>query len=107
MAKTINFEYNGKSYTLEYTRASVRTMEETGFKAADIVDKPMTVLPALFSGAFLAHHKFEKRNVIDEIYTKMTDKQLLIEKLGEMYTETVNTLFDEPSEGNVDWTPNW
>lgn len=106
MAKQITFSYNGKDYTLEFTRASVRQMESTGFVADDLEHKPMIVLPALFAGAFIAHHKFEKRNVIDEIYEKMTDKQLLIDKLGEMYTETVHTLFEEPcdDEGKVRWT---
>jgi len=67
----------------------------------------MTVLPDLFRGAFLAHHRFEKRPVIDEIYTHMTNKPLLIEKLAEMYNEPISSLLDEPAEGNVEWTQNW
>ena len=82
MAKQLTFNYNGKDYTLEFTRATVRMMEADGFVANDIESKPMTVLPDLFRGAFLAHHRFEKRPVIDEIYTHMTNKPLLIEKLA-------------------------
>lgn len=107
MAKQLTFTFNGKDYTLEFTRNSVRQMEKDGFIASEIDSKPMTVLPALFAGAFLAHHRFEKKAVIDEIYSKLKDKQLLIERLAEMYNEPISSLLDEPEEGNLDWTPNW
>lgn len=105
MAKQINFEFKGNDYTLEYTRKSIETMERQGFVATDITDKPMTVLPALFAGAFLAHHRYVKRETMDEIYAKMTNKQDLIGKLAEMYNEPILALMDEPeqSEGNVSW----
>ena len=109
MAKTLEFTYKGKDYVLEYTRRSVQEMEKRGFVAADADTKPMTVLPAMFEGAFLAHHRFEKKEVIDEIFSKMSDKENLIAKLAEMYNEPIMTLLDEPSEkeGNVNWTVNW
>lgn len=34
-------------------------MEKRGFVASDITDKPMTTPPALFAGAFLAHHRYQ------------------------------------------------
>jgi len=109
MAKTLEFTYKGKDYVLEYTRRSVQEMEKRGFVAADADTKPMTVLPAMFEGAFLAHHRFEKKEVIDEIFSKMTDKENLIAKLAEMYNEPIVALLDEPDEkeGNVNWTVNW
>lgn len=109
MNKQLSFTYQGTEYTLEYTRKSVETMEKHGFKVSDIQDKPMTVLPALFAGAFLSKHRFVKQEVIDEIYSKMTNKQELIGKLAEMYNEPIMALIDEPedSEGNLDWTASW
>lgn len=106
MAKTIKFTYNDKQYTLEYTRKSIEIMERQGLKISEISDKPMTTLPQLFAGAFLAHHKFEKREVIDEIYSKMTNRDELLHTLIEMYNEPINKLMDEPDEnaGNVKWT---
>jgi hypothetical protein len=50
MAKQITFEFEGKNYTLEFTRKSIETMERQGFVIGDIVDKPMLTLPALFAG---------------------------------------------------------
>lgn len=110
MSKQLRFNYNGKEYVLEYTRRSVETMERNGFNAADIASKPMTTLPALFQGAFMANHRYVKREIIDDIFSKMTNKTELIGKLAEMYNEPVAALVDEPeeSEGNaLNWTASW
>ena len=109
MAKQLRFTYQNKEYVLEYTRKSVEMIEKIGFVASDIETKPVTVLPALFAGAFLANHRLEKPDVIDAIYSKMTNKQELIGKLAEMYNEPIMALVDEPeeSEGNLDWTASW
>jgi hypothetical protein len=109
MNKQLQFTYQDKDYCLEFTRKSVETMERNGFVASDIEVKPMTVLPALFRGAFLANHRFEKAEVIDKIFASMTNKSELINKLSEMYNEPILTLVDEPeeSEGNVKWTASW
>lgn len=106
MAKQIRFEYKGQEYILEFTRKSIEMMERQGFVASDIVEKPMTTLPALFAGAFLAHHRNVKKELIDEIFSKMTNKEELIRKLAEMYNEPIMALMDEPDsndEGNVKW----
>lgn len=106
--KQIVFEYEGKEYTLEYTRNSVRTMERRGFVAEDIAAKPMTVIPDLFAGAFLANHSSVKREKIDKIYESLTGKQKLIGALTEMYNDTIESLLDaDEDQGNANWTPNW
>lgn len=109
MNKQLRFTYQNQEFCLEYTRRSVEIMEKKGFVASDIETKPVTILPALFAGAFLANHRYVKQDVIDEIYSKMTNKQELIGKLAEMYNEPIMALVDEPdeSEGNLGWTANW
>lgn len=109
MSKQLKFTYGDKEYTLEFTRRTVSEMEKRGFVASDVEAKPMTTLPALFSGAFLAHHRFEKQETIDAIYAKLTNKEDLIGKLAEMYNEPIMALVEEPedSKGNVSWTTNW
>lgn len=109
MAKTITFNFEGTEYTLEFTRASVATLEKQGFNINDISDKPLTTLPALFTGAFIAHHRFVKRDVVDRIFDKMTNKKDLVMRLAEMYNETIESLVDEPeeSEGNLEWGASW
>ena len=109
MAKTINFTYEGKDYTLEFTRRTIRQMEDEGFVARNIDDRPMTLLPALFAGAFKAHHRFVKQETIDAIYAGMPNKDKLIEKLAEMYNEPIMSLMEEPADKakNVDWVTSW
>lgn len=109
MAKTIDFKFEGAGYTLEFTRGSVATLEKQGFVIGDIEDKPVTTLPALFAGAFLAHHRFIKKEVVDRIFAQMTNKEDLILKLAEMYNEPIVTMVDEPeeNEGNVQWGASW
>lgn len=109
MAKQLNFTFEDKEYTLEFTRRTVSEMEKKDFVASEITDKPMTTLPALFAGAFLAHHRFVKQETIDKIFSKLTKKEDLIGKLAEMYNEPIMALVEEPDEdeGNVNWTATW
>ena len=104
----ITLTYNEKDYTLEYSRQSVKTMEQQGFVLDQIGDKPMTMVPLLVYGAFMKNHKGIKRALVDEIYEHIADKvgdgeTGFIQALLEMYSETVNTLTDNSSvdEGNV------
>lgn len=111
MAKTltINDPVSGRTYTLEYTRKSVESMERQGFVAQEVQTKPMTCLPTLFAGAFQAHHRFVKRDVIDSIYAGLPRKDELLGKLVEMYNEPIMSLLEEPaeSEENPTWTVDW
>ena len=109
MAKTITLAHEGKEYTLEFTRNSVVTLERQGFNLDDIETKPLTTLPTLFAGAFLANHRYVKREVVDAIYKKLLDKMSLTMKLAEMYNDTVSAFVDDPeeSEGNIEWRASW
>ena len=106
MSKQITFSYNGKDYALEFTRRTIRQMEDRGFNIQEVSEKPMTLLPDFFAGSFLANHKNVKRELIDEIYENMPNKDKLIEKLVEMYNEPIAALMDEPEENSakkVNW----
>ena len=109
MSKQLKFDYDGKAYTLEYTRRTVQDMERSGFIAEDVSRKPATMLPTLFAGAFLAHHRREKPEKINEIYNHMPNRDGLIGKLVEMYNDPISALLDEPEDvsGNVQWEVNW
>ena len=106
MAKQLKVRYKDKEYTLEFTRKTVATMERNGFIAEDIDKKPATTIPVFFEGAFLAHHPLERKEVIAEIFDKMTNRRELISALADMYNEPIRSLVDEPeeSEGNGSWT---
>lgn len=109
IAKVINFSYQGKDYTLEYDRKTVKLMERRGFNVNELDAKPLTLLPQLFWGAFQKHHKGITQEITDEILMRFTNRDDLFGKLSEMYADPVTVLFDEPdeNEGNVNWDVNW
>ena len=101
----LKVEYKGKSYELGFTRNTVVALERNGFNISEVGDKPMTMLPMLWQGAFAAYNKGVKRTLMDEIYENIRNKEGLIGALTELYAETLNTLTDEPEEdkGNATW----
>lgn len=100
----ITLNYNEKDYTLEYNRQSVRMMESQGFVLEQISEKPVTMIPMMFQGAFIKNHRGLKRAFIDEIYDEVADKSGLLNALMEMYAETLSSLTDEnETEGNAIW----
>ena len=102
----INLTYDKKEYVLEYNRQSVKTMESQGFVLEELTTKPMTMIPLLFSGAFIKNHSGKdgvKRKVVDEIFNEINDKTALMEALMEMYADTLSTLTEDNGEGNVTW----
>jgi hypothetical protein len=111
MAKQINIEYQGNEYILEYTRKSIEILERQGFNISDLDRAPLTTLPMLFRGAFIAHHRglFANPGLIDKIFEKMPNKETLLEKLSEMYREPFDMLLADPdeSEGNAKWGASW
>ena len=102
----ITLTHNGKDYTLEYSRQSVKTMEQQGFVLDEIATKPMTMIPQMFQGAFIKNHKGIKRSLIDDIYKDIHNRSELMEALMEMYADTLASLMDDGPEdsGNVTWS---
>lgn len=108
--KQISFMDDGREYTLTFTRDSVAKLEQRyDFKLEDMDAKPVSTMPLMFHGAFLAKHPYIKKEKTDAIFAKFTNKQALFDKLAEMYGDAMNTLIDEPeeNEGNVTWEANW
>ena len=102
----ITLTHNDKEYTLEYSRQSVKTMEQQGFVLDEISSKPMTMIPMMFQGAFIKNHKGIKRSLMDEIYKDIHNRSELMEALMEMYADTLSSLMDDSTEdsGNVTWS---
>lgn len=107
MNKKIKLNYKDKEYILEYNRKTVSELENMGFIASEFANKPATMLPLAFRGAFLKNHKFLKQDIIDEIFTHISDKQGLIAQLSEMIVECYQSLMgdevEDDKEGNVSW----
>jgi len=108
MSKTIKITDNnsGVLYTLQFTRDSVARLEKSGFNIREVSDKPVSMIPVFFKGAFLANHRMVSGEVIDKLYEQLSDKDLLLEKLIEMYLEVYDSMGEDPdksNQGNVSW----
>ena len=88
-------------------RKTISDIENMGFVASEMANKPATMLPLAFKGAFLKNHKFVKQDIIDEIFSHISDKQGLIAQLSEMIVECYQSLMgdevEKDTEGNVSW----
>lgn len=112
MAKTLVITCNEGdkklAYTLEFNRDVIERMESSGFNPDDVRIAPLSTCKALFAGAFLMHHKHVKQETIEKIYKNLPDKETLLKKLVEMYSEPIESYFDEPEEeGNAKWEASW
>ena len=105
MGKTIRFTYDNRDYVLEYTKRTIKRMEEDGFDYGEVEKKPMTMIPLLVKGAFLAHQRWIKDDEVDEILAVIKNKEAFYTTLSEMYAEQMKFLVDTEDEGkNVEWT---
>ena len=104
MSKKIKLSYEGKEYTLEYTRNTALALEQSGFVLSDVRSKPVTSLVTLFNGAFVANHRRLEGSVVEKIFDSLKDKEKLLAALVGMYDETVSSLMDSTDdEGNATW----
>lgn len=106
MSKQINFEYENKQYTLEYTLRTAGLANADGFVLDELGDKPALMIPKLVYWAFNRHHKNITRKQAEDIYAAIKAKNAFITALAEMYAEACNALVDEDEEeaGNANWT---
>ena len=108
-AKQLFLTHEGKRYTLEYNRNSVRQMERQGFKISETDGMPMSTVMGLFNGAFIMHHRNIDARILDDLYDTIPNKEAFLGKLSEMYSEPMLALMSEPedNEGNTTWEASW
>lgn len=110
MAMQITFSYEGRDYTLEFTRASVKRMEDQGFKVHSAEAAPMSAAFDLFRGAFFAHHRNIDSRTVEKIFGKLGDLNEWTADLLEMYKDTfepTNASDGEEKEGGIQRTKSW
>ena len=108
-AKTITLTHEGKRYTLEYSRDSIRQMERRGFRIDESNGMPMSTVTSLFNGAFIMHHRNIDPKTLDALYDTIPNKEAFLEKLTEMYSDPMLALMSEPEDdkGNTTWEADW
>ena len=93
----------GREYTLEFNRKTVKKAEQAGLDINEIGSKSMTMVSLLFWSAFLMHHP--------HMTQEQTDKILFdglcglgkdeMERLGDLYAEPLKSLFADEEEAAV------
>lgn len=107
--KPIKFKYDGKDYTLRFTKRSIIALEDEGITLENLSEPSIKVIWAVFDAAFRADHPDIDRDTIDEIYDHIENKSELFSALLEMIAEQANALFDDPKKGdekNIVWATN-
>ena len=93
-------------YVLTFTAETVKMLEARGFTLDAVTEQPMTMIPLLFEGAFLAK---EKDNMTSEkaleIYKSQKNKTGLLQKLIELYNDPIDEVIVK--EGNIEWEANF
>ena len=98
MVFTIN--ETGERYELDFTRATVRAAEKSGFVLREIGDMPSIRLPELFFWAFRKNHKSVSREktdkILEEEFEGLTGAYL--ERLVALYNQGLNSLIVSEDE---------
>ena len=100
-------DFEGREFTLEFTRKTVVKAENAGMNINALESQPMTMIYLMWWGAFLAHHPHmtqeQTGKILDEQFggvngmSKITNDQgeSLVEHLGKLYSVPFSTLVDE------------
>lgn len=94
----------GETYTLEFSRESVRFAEQRGFKISELTDFPQLNIPAFFFYAFRKNHREVARDKTDKLLEAMgglTPAELA--RLVELYNQPNEALIitDEGGRKNA------
>lgn len=101
---TLDFEIDGKEYSLAYTVDALKTLDKTGQLAAIVNgERPITMTEDLFVLAFEANHPTTSNRIRREIFAEFSETSedgSLLECLFEMLNEVRETM---APRGNVKW----
>jgi hypothetical protein len=104
---TLDFEYNGKDYSLAYTIEVVKRLDRSGL-IAEIANgnRPLTMTEDLFKAAFEANHPTVSNRVREAIFSELEESSedgSLLECLLEMVNEAREAM---TPKGNAKWRMN-
>lgn len=102
---TLDFEYEGKEYSLAYTVNSLKMLEKRGFSFGKLEDHILSAPEELFFAAFDANHPTTPRRVRQEIWNEFGEhsedgNESLMDVLYEMASECVEKM---RPQGNLKW----
>lgn len=106
----VRLKYDGRTYTLRFTRKTVERLEQSGYSREAFGAQPLTMAGILFYYAFTADHPSVTKKKTDEIMTHIPNLMDLLKKLMELADAPALALFTDPEddeegpEKNATWT---
>lgn len=101
---TLDFEFEGREYSLAYTVDVLKTLDKTGQLSAIVNgERPLTMTEDLFVLAFEANHSTTSNRIRREIFAEFSETSedgSLLECLLEMVNEVREAM---APKGNVKW----
>lgn len=101
---TLDFEYEGKDYSLGYTIDTVKRLDRSGVLAQIANgERPLTMTEDLFMAAFEANHGYVSNRMRTKIFEEFSvdgEDGSLLEILLEMINEAREAM---TPKGNVKW----
>ena len=97
----IVLEYEGgKTYTLEFSRETVKQAERAGFNREDFGPKMMIRIPELFYYSFMKNHPSVSKEKTDQILFDDLGgvTEAISKRLTELFNAPYNDLFNETGE---------
>lgn len=104
----IRSKENGKTYTLEFNRTSVKRAERFGFNIQDVTEKAVSGISDLFYYSFFMHHgntvsKEDADRILFDEMGGLADGML--DRLAELYSVCLESLIqDEERAKNSKWS---
>jgi len=114
----IEFDANGKHYTLEFNASVMKKMDRDGYGIEKLQGMVFTAPEILFRYAFLANHPTESRSTITALFKSLKRSaedmpieyddegrpvDALMQTLGDMLAEVAEELTGRGEQGNVSW----
>lgn len=108
-AKVIKFNDGKDTYELTFTRESAEATERMGFQLTEYLEgiNLLKNSKALFYGSFMARNRGIKRKVVDDMFTRINDKEGLMVALAEAFGDSVKALIASPDDGDSAKNATW
>lgn len=99
----IEVTYEGKSYRFGITRQAAVLLEQDGFVAEQIAERPNLMIPKLVYHAATAYNPGIKRRLVDEIFEELSGKDDFVVALLEDYNKASAALLENKDQGKATW----
>ena len=93
--KPIKLKFDdGEEYVLEFSAQTAKDAQQGGFKASEVFDKSLVMIPLLFYFSFKMHHPQISRKKTDSILNEDLGglSEAMQDRLVELYLAPINAL---------------